>query len=315
MLPSGKRQQFNPNGSFTEGQIRRVLELSSVKVGGEIDTHLLIFCPFHYNVNTPACEIDKSNGMYICFSCGESGNLTDMVMKTTGRNYFEATRLINSHAGATDIEKQINDIVDAPVEIKEFDIKLIENLHNNLMASDRAKNYFYSRGISDHAQNKLMLGYSQKQDMVIVPVFNENSLCLGFVGRSIEGKVFKNSTGLPKKHVLFNLNRAKRKDIIVVESSFDAIRLWQLGFHSVATLGATISKSQIQLLSKFSNTITICPDNDDAGKRLEEKIIDNIQNKQIDVIRLNSGKDVGDHSDIELSEIFKNVGNNFTLAV
>lgn len=289
--------------------------MSGVKVGGEIDTHFLLFCPFHYNVNTPACEIDKNNGMYICFSCGETGNLTDMVMKTTGRNYFEATRLINSYSEETDIEKQISEIVDHTEDIKEFDIDLINQLHDNLMNSDRGKEYFYKRGIHDHAQQKLMLGYSHKQDMVTVPVFNENSMCVGFVGRSVEGKVFKNSTGLPKKHILFNLNRSKRKDIIVVESSFDAIRLWQLGLYAVATLGATISKSQINLLSKYANTITVCPDNDDAGKRLENKIIENIRNKQVDVVRLNSGKDVGDHTDQELTDVFKNVGNNFILTV
>ena len=65
-------------------------------MGGEIDSHYLIYCPFHYNVNTPACEIDKQNGLYICFSCGENGKLLDLVMRTTGRNYFEAMRTIKS---------------------------------------------------------------------------------------------------------------------------------------------------------------------------------------------------------------------------
>lgn len=315
MLSSSKWKQPHSNGGFTEGQIYSVLKNCDIRIGGEIDTHFLIFCPFHYNVNTPACEIDKTSGMYICFSCGESGNLFDLVMKTTNRNYFESARMINSHATEVDIEKQIDDIVEKTTEIKPFDMGMINNLHNNLMDNSRAREYFYSRGIWDKAQKELLLGYSVKQDMVTVPVFDVNNICMGFVGRSIEGKVFKNSTGLPKKHILFNLNNEKRKDLVVVESSFDAIRLWQLGIASVATLGATISRDQIKLLSSYANTITVCPDNDDAGKRLENKIKDSIKNKMVNTIKLPGGKDVGDHSDEELSEIFKDVGNKFILTV
>jgi DNA primase len=284
-------------------------------VGGEIDTHFLLFCPFHYNVNTPACEIDKSSGMFICFSCGESGNIIDMVMKTTNRTYFEAVRLINSHSVNVDIEKQIDEILDRPKDIKPFDMNMINNLNHNLLNNSRGREYFYSRNIFDKAQKELLLGYSIKQDMVTVPVFDVNNVCVGFVGRSIEGKIFKNSTGLPKRHVLFNLNNSKRKDLVVVESSFDAIRLWQLGINSVATLGATISRDQIKLLSSYSNSITVCPDNDDAGKRLEDKIKENIDNKVVNVVRLIGGKDVGDHSDEELSDIFKDIGNKFILPV
>jgi DNA primase len=315
MLSSSKRKQSYTDGRYTEGQIYSVLKSSNIKIGGEIDTHFLLFCPFHYNVNTPACEIDKDSGMYICFSCGESGNIIDMVMKTTGRTYFEATRLVNSNRVEVDIEKQIDEIVDKPKDIKPFDINLVKRLNNDLMNSHRGREYFYKRNIRDEAQEKLLLGYSSKQDMVTVPIFDANDMCVGFVGRSIEGKVFKNSNGLPKKHILFNLNNSKRKDVVVVESSFDAIRLWQLGINAVATLGATISKDQIQLLSMFAKTITICPDNDDAGKRLEEKIVNNIVNKQVDVVRLPGGKDVGDHSDEELSLLFNNIGNKLILPV
>jgi DNA primase len=238
-----------------------------------------------------------------------------MVMRITNRTYFEAVRLVNSYKIDVDIEKQIIEIVDRPKEIKPFDMGMINNLHSNLINSSRGREYFYSRNIFDNAQKELLLGYSINQDMVTVPVFDVNNICVGFVGRSVEGKVFKNSTGLPKKHILFNLNNSKRKDLVVVESSFDAIRLWQLGINSVATLGATISRNQIKLLSNYANSITICPDNDDAGKRLEDKIKDNIDNRVVNVVRLPGGKDVGDHSDEELSDIFKDIGNKFTLPV
>lgn len=315
MLSSSKRKQSYTNEYYTEGQIESILRSADIKIGGEIDTHFLLFCPFHYNVHTPACEIDKSNGMFICFSCGESGGLIDMVMRVTNRNYFEATRLINSKKDTIDIERVVDEEIDRPLDTPEFDMTLIKRLHDDLKNSTHAREYFLGRKITESSMKEFMLGYSPKQDMVTVPVFDEFNKCLGFVGRSVDGKAFKNSTGLPKSKVLFNLNRSKRSPIIVVESSFDAIRLHQVGLKAVATLGATVSRYQISLLQKYATSIIICPDNDDAGAKMIDKIISNIKDKSVEIINLKTGKDVGDLNDSEIENMFKNAGNSLVLAV
>lgn len=315
MLSSSKRKQSYTNEFYTEGQIESILRSADIKIGGEIDTHFLLFCPFHYNVHTPACEIDKSNGMFICFSCGESGSLVDMVMSVTNRNYFEATRLINSKKDDIDIKRVIDEEIDRPLDSPEFDMNLIRRLHDDLKSNSRAKEYFLGRNINDLSMEEFLLGYSPKQDMVTVPVFDEFNKCLGFVGRSVEGKSFKNSTGLPKSKALFNLNKSKRGSIIVVESSFDAIRLHQVGLKAVATLGATVSRYQISLLQKYATSIIICPDNDDAGVKMIDKITTNIKNKSVEVINLKTGKDVGDLNDDEIKNMFRNAGNSLILAL
>ena len=315
MLSSSKRKQSYTNEYYTEGQIESILRSADIKIGGEIDTHFLLFCPFHYNIHTPACEIDKSNGMFICFSCGESGGLIDMVMRVTNRNYFEATRLINSKKDNIDIERVVDEEIDRPLDTPEFDMALIKRLHDDLKNSSHAREYFLGRKITESSMKEFMLGYSPKQDMVTVPVFDEFNKCLGFVGRSIDGKAFKNSTGLPKSKVLFNLNKSKRSPIIVVESSFDAIRLHQVGLKAVATLGATVSRYQISLLQKYATSIIICPDNDDAGVKMIDKIVSNIKDKSVEIINLKTGKDVGDLGDDEIKSMFKNAGNSLVLAV
>jgi len=316
MLSSGKRKQSHPDEYYTSGQIASILQSCDVKIGGEIDTHFLLFCPFHYNIHTPACEIDKNNGMFICFSCGESGSIIDMVMKTTSRNYFEASRLIHSRRDSVDIERVVEEAIDTSLDHPEFDIETIERLHNNLINSQKAKEYFYSRNILDESFINFKLGYSDKQEMVVVPVFDEFSRCLGFVARSIEGKSFKNSVGLPKSKVLFNLNKVKRSSIIVVESSFDVIRLNQAGFSAVATLGATVSRTQIHLLQQYAKSIIVCPDADDAGKKMVDRIVGGVKNKIIEVVSLTGAKDVGDLSDQEMKDLFnKYSGNTLVLAV
>jgi len=317
MLSSSVKQQFNTNGIFyTSEQVASVLKSCSVRVGGEIDSHYLIYCPFHYNVNTPAAEVDKEKGVFICFACGESGNLMDMVMRVTSRNYFEATRLIKSaETDANILDIISNSLESNPDELKEFDGKLITRLNNDLLVSDRALSYFNSRNISMDSIKFFKLGYSVKQDMVIVPVSDHHGMCVGFVGRSVEGKEFKNSTSLPKKYVLFNLHNVKFKSIVVVESSFDAIRLNQLGIPAVATLGATISKPQIELLNKYSTSIYLCPDKDEAGKKMVESVMKKISNKNVMVLDVGSAKDIGDLSDDQIQDVWKKSGsqNIFTL--
>lgn len=315
MLLGGQRKQSHTDGLYTSGQIESLLRSCDIKIGGEIDTHFLIFCPFHYNVNTPACEVDKSNGMFICFSCGETGSIIDMIMRTTNRNYFEAMRMINSRKDVVDIEREVDQAIEAPSDLPEFDMDLIRRLHSSLMNSDRAKEYFANRNITQESAVTFMLGYSEKQDMVVVPVFSVENICLGFVARSIEGKSFKNSTGLPKSKTLFNINNVKRQKMVVVESSFDVIRLSQLNIPAVATLGATVSKSQISLLQTYASSIIVCPDNDDAGSGLIDKIVKNIKNREIEVVRLTKGKDIGDLADNEILDTFNNAGNKLVLAV
>jgi DNA primase len=315
MLLGGQRKQSYTDGLYTSGQIESLLRSCDIKIGGEIDTHFLIFCPFHYNVNTPACEVDKSNGMFICFSCGETGSIIDMIMRTTNRNYFEAMRMINSRKDVVDIEREVDQAIEASSDLPEFDMDLIRKLHASLMNSDRAKEYFANRNITQESAVTFMLGYSEKQDMVVVPVFSVENICLGFVARSIEGKSFKNSTGLPKSKTLFNINNVRRQKMVVVESSFDVIRLSQLNIPAVATLGATVSKSQISLLQTYASSIIVCPDNDDAGSGLIDKIVKNIKNREIEVVRLNKGKDIGDLADNEILDTFNNAGNKLILAV
>lgn len=317
MLSSSFKQQSNTNRVFyTAEQIASVLSSCSVRIGGEIDTHYLIYCPFHYNVNTPAAEVDKEKGVFICFACGESGSLMDMVMRITSRNFFEASRLIKSAEKEFNIANIVMGRLESnPDELQEFDSNLINRLHSDLLSSSDAVRYFKSRSINLESIEFFKLGYSMKQHMVTVPVCDHRGMYVGFVGRSIEGKTFKNSTNLPKKHVLFNLHNVKFNNIAVVESSFDAIRLYQVGIAAVATLGASISKNQIDLLNKYASSVILCPDKDEAGEKMVSKIKDNMLKKDITIVNVGNAKDIGDLSDNDIQEVFKKSMNDNLLAI
>jgi len=308
MLQRTSWNKTNTNESYDPDQIREIIISCGITIGTELETHYLIFCPFHNNRHTPACEVDKEKGLFLCFSCGENGTIIDFIMRTTNRNYFEASRIISNAAKSINFVDKVEKSIEPKEEFDEFDSALIDRLHTSLMQSDKAKNYFLGRSITIDAMKHFKLGYSEKQDMVTVPVYSHTGICVGFVGRSVEGKSFKNSNGLPRSKVLFNLNSSKFSDIVVVESSFDAMRLWQLDIPAVATLGANIGTNQAALLNKYAQAIIIAPDNDMAGTEMTSKLSKHLSGKDIRILNIAEGKkDIGDMTDSEILSAFSSI--------
>ena len=275
-----------------------------ITIESEVDSDYIIFCSFHSNTRTPAGEVDKNNGTFFCFSCQKIADLVELVMHSSGRSYFEAVRYIKSKEQQTNLEQDINKQLYVKPDFVPFDELILKRLYNNLVGSDRAKDYFKYRKIDIGSWAKFSLGYSEKQDMVTVPVHSPDGIPVGFVGRSVEGKDFKNTPGLPKAKTLFNLHRVKTADkVYVVESSFDAIRLDQVGFPAVATLGANVSNIQIELLQKYFNNIIVIADNDEAGGNMKTKIIEKLGSR-VSVIKLDKQyKDIGDMDDTSIQKL------------
>ena len=271
---------------YTPEQIKRILAGSGINIESEVDSDYIIFCPFHNNHRSPAGEIDKRSGFFFCFSCQHVCDLTAFVMHTSGRTYFESVRFIKSKETETDLSYQINQALVVKPDYLPYDELQIKRLNQQALESPRAIRYYNGRLITETSIKKFDLGYSEKQDMVTIPVASPDGITVGFVGRSVEGKDFKNTPGLPKSKVLFNLHRVKASSrVYVVESSFDAIRLDQCGFPAVATLGANVSKIQTDLLQKYFNEIYVIADNDEAFCNLKDKIIELLGSRVI-VIKL-----------------------------
>ena len=289
---------------YSEEQIRRVLNGSGMEIEAEFGNDFIVYCPYHNNSRTPAGEVAKDSGLFFCFGCQTTKNLEEFIMFTTGRSYFETVRYIKSKETETNIENIVNKAMYAPPDFVQYDEVLIKRLNNQALESPRAMRYYSGRSITEESVKKFWLGYSEKQDMVTIPVHSPDGLTIGFVGRSVEGKEFKNTPGLPKSKVLFNLHRVKTSSMIyVVESSFDAIRLDQVGFPAVATLGANVSASQIKLLEKYFNNVVLVADNDDAGAIMKDKLIEKL-GSLVSVVTIDKQyKDIGDMDDNAIRNI------------
>lgn len=309
---------------YTRSDIRSILFALNINIEGTTGKHFLCLCPFHSNMNTPSFEVDFTKGLYFCFNpaCGARGTLLDLVKETTHRNDFEAIRFILSHKNSsTALTDELQDILEDKPDFVEFPLDTVSKLCEDIWNSERALAYFHSRGITDESIRDFFLGYSVNQDMVTVPLRSPDGMLVGVIGRSIEGKQFKNSANLPRNKTLFNINRAKKHGgkIIVCESSFDAILISQAGFPNVvATLGGHLSKEQTQLLNRYASTIIIMTDNDEAGRKLGQNIAKALPNKNVlwalydyETVYPHGAKDAGDMTPEEIRHCIVNAAPNY----
>jgi DNA primase len=310
---------------YGAGQVKQVLENIGVKIHHQANDDYMCYCPFHNNTYTPSFAISRSTGLYICYnpSCGEKGNLEYLISQIGSMGQFEISRFIRElQKNRVDtFDKDMEDLFDTKPDFVEFPQETLDSLFNSLKNSERAKQYFLSRSISAESMDHFKLGYSEKQDMVTVPLHSPSGMPVGIIGRSIEGKRFKNSDNLPRSLTMFNLHRAKKlsSTIIVCESSFDAIRIHQSGYPNVvATLGGGLSKENLHNLNRYSSSIIIATDADLAGRNLGKEIYSKLSGKNISwasfddgVVYPNGAKDVGDLTDQEIKQCIKNAVSHF----
>jgi hypothetical protein len=258
----------NDSEVYSPGQVEAVLRDAGVEVVQDTFTHFLCLCPFHGNSDTPALAVDKYKGLWNCFNpaCSMAGSIEEMLRLRQGLNYFQSKRLLQKHkdASGTSFSEQMEEILEKGATFKPFPEAPVLRMHEQFWNSP-GHEYMKSRHFTDETLEHFGIGYSDKKNMVVVPMHDPDGMLVGFVGRSIEGKAFKNSDGLPKSLTAWNFHRAKLcgDTVIVVESSFDAMRIHQAGYPNVvALLGGSFNKFYAQQLGKTFSTIIVMTDMD-----------------------------------------------------
>src|SRR5574338_767882 len=257
---------------YSENQVEAVLGALGVDVVSETETHFLCLCPFHGNTDTPAFAVSKTQGLYICFnpSCEESGKLPELVMALNDVNAMRAELFIakrKNEAATYQRKEAVN-----PSHFEEWPQSKLDELASNFWNHQPAIDYMHGRKFEDDTLKYFGVGYSPRREypngrvrdeMVIVPMHDFKGMPIGLVGRSIEGKQFKNSKHLPKKYTCWNVHRARKESgtVIVVEYIFDAMRVHQAGYPNViALLGGSFSDYHRDQISRYFNKIVIMTD-------------------------------------------------------
>lgn len=266
---------------FAEQQVRAILEGAGIKVSTETFNDFLCFCPIHGNRNTPSLSVSKTKDRYVCFNadCGASGDMIDLISKSTGRSYNEAARFVLLRQNKKpDVMDVLNEILMETPDYKEFSQGSLDRMFAAMTPDSAGRKYLHSRGFTDETIDFFKVGYSKNKDMVAVPVHSPDGIPIGVVGRSIATKQFNNSAGLPTSKILFNVHRAKRAGgtVVLTEASFCAMALHQAGFPgAVGNLQSALSPTKLGMIDRYFDTIILFADNpdiDDAGKAMGMKV-------------------------------------------
>lgn len=276
---------------YTANEVESVLSALGISPVDETQNDFLSFCPYHGNTHDPAFSTSKRYGYSVCFNpaCakGASRRLTldGLVRDIKGLNHFESKRFMKSaiaRSGAGSFEEKMAALSEPePEEMVEFPLQAIETMHNRLLSNNQAIQYMKGRGFDRNTVEHFKVGFApaamgwdvpvyRPVDMIMVPAYTHLGKPVGLIGRSLEGKEFKNygadkgGKGFHKSQVIWNLQNARKyESIILTEASFDAMSIHQAGYPNVgALLGGSLSTVQRDLLNRHFNHVIIMTDNE-----------------------------------------------------
>jgi len=133
-------------------------------------------------------------------------------------------------------------------------------------------------------------------ERLTIEIKDEDNNLVGFGARSLDNKLPKyintpQTSLFNKSNILFGLNVAKNyieKECIIVEGYMDVFAAHSENFKNVvACMGTSVTKEQLELISKYTNKTILCLDSDIAGRRASVNNLIKLINSDINFTNLN----------------------------
>ncbi len=240
---------------------------------------------------------------------------TDSKFETNQKNLIDQIKKISDFFIRNMNEVKSTEALDY-LKNRKLDGEDIKNYKLGFAEKDDKKiiQYCKTNNISDADFKKLGL-FSEKgnflfKNRIIFPITNFRSEVVGFGGRALEdfGPKYLNSSEssiYKKNRTLYFLPNflkdvKKHKFVIIVEGYFDVIAFNKLGFSNIASpSGTALTIQQLNQISKYTDEIYLCFDNDQAGVEATKRIVE---------IKNNIGKDLNIYS-ILLPSKYKDISD------
>ena len=245
---------------------------------------------------------------------------TDSKFETNQKNLIDQIKKISDFFIRNMNEVKSTEALDY-LKNRKLDGEDIKNYKLGFAEKDDKKiiQYCKTNNISDADFKKLGL-LSEKgnflfKNRIIFPITNFRSEVVGFGGRALEdfGPKYLNSSEssiYKKNRTLYFLPNflkdvKKHKFVIIVEGYFDVIAFNKLGFSNVASpSGTALTIQQLNQVSKYTDEIYLCFDNDQAGIEATKRIVE---------IKNNISKDLNIYS-ISLPSKYKDISEFYESA-
>lgn len=238
------------------------------------------FCGSGTGINqTPAFHLLQDGTKYKCFSCGESGDVFDLVrhvenMKGANypRVYAKTEKIMEPYLGQ---QLKCSDKTEKSgrqeVKQKQDFSKYLRECHSQVFLTE----YFHKRGLSDCIIDKFQLGFDSKQNIVTIP-YNVGHEGTGYIHRALwqcDKKYIKHG------NELFNIDVIRNNDldyVFITEGQIDAMSFEEIGYPALGLSGVNEVDRLVDLLVSTGTHkyLILALDNDISGRRATGKIIE-----------------------------------------
>lgn len=209
--------------------------------------------------------VNIENGLYLCYrpSCGAQGHIRSLLVDKLGYSPAQAAEAVEgmeawkeADVDGLDIPSYAdrNRVAKAPVDLEhEATIGLYKF----------TPTYMLKRGFSRKVLAEFEIGYDHETHRVTFPVRDAAGTLLGYSTRATRDYDFPKylHLGFKKSSVLYgeHLRTGKETSLVVGEGNADALALREMMRHpnylSVATLGARVSRVQIDAMFKYPRVL------------------------------------------------------------
>lgn len=221
------------------------------------------------NISCPNCG-DKSNhggfsldgSIYMCWRCGKH-DVIETLCLLLNKQPRELYTILKDYRDVDFTEKQ--EIVYNNDTIEILGDKLLDchkkYLENRGFDANFLENKYHLKGTLKLPKDKWAYSYR-----IIIPVFYKGQ-AVSYLGRDFTNRQERYMTCkpelevIPHKHILFNLDNCNYKEVIVVEGTFDAMKI---GDNCCATFGTKYTTQQLALLKKKFDKIYVIYDAGEA---------------------------------------------------
>ena len=296
-------------------------------------------CPFHGDRH-PSLSVNEEKGSFVCYACGERGDVFAFVSKVENVGFIEAVKKLTvdnvnrltvdngqlpikkkekGKGGNVDAKRLTDDNIDA----KRLPIEKIQKENEIFLASLMP----VGSGCSELTPTWLDFGVGQSPCLVperwkamrnrlVFPVRDEEGRLAGFAARRLSDedrdkpKYVNSETGglYRKSELLYGLYEAREAigregSVFLVEGYKDVLAMHAAGFkHTVGLCGTILSKEHIALLKRYATSVRVMLDADKAGRKGTDETIPAFMGEGMEAVRI--GLPEGDDPD----SLFRRLG-------
>lgn len=187
----------------------------------------------------------------------------------------------------------------ADLTLKMPQLKLERNrqpIDGAILAQYRLRHpYLGKRGIPEQIQRLMGVGYSRQADAVTIPWFLPDGRLANVKYRKTRGKAFFYQKGAwPIRELIYGMDIVYKRRVaraIICEAEIDAMSWMAAGHMAVAVGGSSFNRRKAEIIvASPLEEIVIIADNDKAGGKLRDQIVEEMRGKMsVKVGRIDGG--------------------------